>query len=138
MRDEVEAWLADNKFNVGLMATKWNFPAMAIIEASETIYNKVYVEGEVIKPIKVGWRIRSIAQAIANRQDIQETKDLKSAHQLIKELREELEVQRRIDKSNSKTLKEAYEKKAAGLEERIKDLERSSVSKVWAKMRGKS
>ncbi len=136
MRDEVTTWLKENNFEVGILVKKWKFSTLAIIEASEAIYDKIHVGGEKIKQIKIGWRIRSIAQAIDSRQDIQEIKDLKSAHQIIQGLKEDLKSQQDMYQRNYSSLNQAKRAQIKVLRERIRELERPWYSKVWRKHKG--
>ena len=136
MRNEVTVWLNKNNFEVGNMVRRWRFSTLAIIESAESIYDKIHVGGEKIKQIKIGWRIRSIAQAIDNRQDIQEIKDLKSAHQIIQDLKEKLKQQKSMDRRNHNALRLQKEGQIKILREEIEKLRRPWYSKIWRKNKG--
>ncbi len=138
MRDEVTAWLKRNDFEIGNLVRKWKFSTLAIIEAAEAVYDKIHVRGEKIKQIKIGWRIRSIAQAIDNRQDIQEIKDLKSAHQIIRDLKGQLESQKNMYQRNYNSQKYVYEDRIKILQDKIERLTQPWHLKAWRKIRRRS
>jgi hypothetical protein len=90
MRDEVNKWLRENKYSIGLLVSKWKLSTMSLVEAAESLYDKVHVEGEQIKRIMIGHRLRQLATLIDKRADTQEVKDIKTAHETIKQLKEHI------------------------------------------------
>ena len=91
MREEVTQWLNDYNLQPGKLRAKWNIPLIAIVEAVESVYNKVQA-GMEIKPIRIGWTIRALAIAISRRDDIQEVKDIQTASEKIFILENELKL----------------------------------------------
>jgi hypothetical protein len=88
MRKETELWLNELSLPIELLPQKWSLPTMAVVEAAECVYDKIK-NGEHIKPIRIGWRIRNIASGIANRKDILEVRAIETAHETIIRLKTE-------------------------------------------------
>lgn len=97
---KIEKWLEKHNLPIERLPKKWRLPVLAVVEASRIIYDKS--QKETIKPIRVGWEIRAVAEAIAKRHDIEEVRNLtdaytkiKELHQQIKELRQDIRNQKR-------------------------------------------
>ena len=90
MREETEKWLEDNGLSLEKMIAVWELPPLAIIEAAENQYDKIVGSGEFVKRISVGWRIKELAEQMAQGINIHEMRKLRSANQYIRELQEEI------------------------------------------------
>jgi predicted RNase H-like nuclease (RuvC/YqgF family) len=89
METEVRKWLASNNLEAEKLISKWKLPSIAVLEACELVYAKI-VNGENIKKISIGWKIKELAEAIAKRKDVQDVKNLKTARETIASLNNEI------------------------------------------------
>lgn len=89
MDHKVEEWLQGYGLPIERLPKKWQLPTMAVIEAADSIYNKTK-NGYKVKPIRIGWEIRGIASLIANTVDIEEVRNIQTAHETILSIKEEL------------------------------------------------
>jgi hypothetical protein len=69
-------WLAENKCDLVNLTRKHGLRAKDVLAAAETVFLAVQ-NGEEIKPISVGWRIRAAAMAIQSGRELPEIKAYK-------------------------------------------------------------